>query len=148
MRFLYSSIKYVTKFLLSAKQNIPSIVSIVQTEKVILLTYEYPPTRGGAGIYCEELGYAASDVGFNFEVWPPLDSASSTEVKSSPLPFMGSQGLLSSFRLIMETSRRIKNLSNPFSCILQNLAPFEPSYAFAPCLNPFRPTLLPYMARN
>ena len=132
-------------FCFPAKQNIPSIVSIVQTEKVILLTYEYPPTRGGAGIYCEELGYAASDVGFNFEVWPPLDSASSTEVKSSlrygiprPIEFVSpDNGTVGASKLI-----------ELFSCILQNLAPFEPSYAFAPCLNPFRPTLLPYMARN
>ena len=129
-------------FCFPAKQNIPSIVSIVQTEKVILLTYEYPPTRGGAGIYCEELGYAASDIGFNLEVWPPLGSASSTEVESSPLPFEGSQGLLSSFRLMLETRRRIKNLSNPFLLHLAEPGALRAFLRFRSLLKPLPPYLV------
>ena len=129
-------------FCFPAKQNIPSIAAIVQTEKVILLTYEYPPTRGGAGIYCEELGYAASDIGFNLEVWPPLGSASSIGVRSSPLPFEGSQGLWSSFRLMWETRRRIKNLSNPFFLHLAEPGALRAFLRFRSLLKPLPPYLV------
>ena len=129
-------------FCFPAKQNIPSIAATVRTEKIILLTYEYPPTRGGAGIYCEELGFAASDIGFNLEVWPPLGSVSSTKVNCSPLPFHGSQGLWSSFRLMWETRRRIKNLSNPFLLHLAEPGALRAFLRFRRLLKPLPPYLV------
>ena len=83
-------------------------------EKIIILTYEYPPTRGGAGIYCEELGFAAANACFDLEVWSPLESSRSDELKDYPLPFKGSQSLCSSFRLMLEVRKRISQIHSPF----------------------------------
>ena len=83
-------------------------------EKIIILTYEYPPTRGGAGIYCEELGFAAANAGFDLEVWSPFESSRSDELKDYPLPFKGSQSLCSSFRIMLEARKRISQIHSPF----------------------------------
>ena len=82
--------------------------------KVIIITLEYPPLRGGAGVYCEELAYAAVQSGFDIEVWSCKDSAQANGIKSIPLPFSGSQSLICSLKLILETKKRLNQLPTPF----------------------------------
>ncbi|MEK9773168.1 MAG: glycosyltransferase family 4 protein [Opitutae bacterium] len=65
-----------------------------------LLTMEYPPTRGGAGVYCEELAHASNELGMDIEVLAPLGSHSGSSVKVIQLPFRGSQGWICSLKII------------------------------------------------
>lgn len=78
--------------------------------KIILLTHEYPPFRGGAGIYCEEIAYASIQLGLNLEVWAPKGSLKSPDKRVSLLPFKGSQSVVSSMFLICESAKRFRNL--------------------------------------
>ena len=55
-----------------------------------LLTMEYPPFRGGAGVYTEELAHATYKLGLNIEVLAQ-GSYSDSSVKLTQLPFKGSQ---------------------------------------------------------
>ena len=57
-----------------------------------LLTMEYPPVRGGAGVYCEELAHATEKLGTDLEVWAPEGSRLESGVKIIELPLKGSQG--------------------------------------------------------
>ena len=40
-------------------------------QKIILITNEYPPKRGGAGVYCEEIVYNSQKLGIPLHVWAP-----------------------------------------------------------------------------
>ena len=40
-------------------------------QKIILITNEYPPKRGGAGVYCEEIVFSAQKLGIPLHVWAP-----------------------------------------------------------------------------
>ena len=39
-------------------------------QKIILITNEYPPKRGGAGVYCEEIVYSSQKLGIPLHVAP------------------------------------------------------------------------------
>lgn len=69
--------------------------------KVIMITHEYPPYNGGAGIYCEELAYAAKKIGVDVEVWAPSNSVQNKEFKIKTLPWKGTHGIYSSLRLFI-----------------------------------------------
>ena len=43
----------------------------MDNKKIILITNEYLPKRGGAGVYCEELIYASKELGISIEGWVP-----------------------------------------------------------------------------
>ncbi len=76
-------------------------INAVPTQTPIkLLTMEYPPTRGGAGVYCEELAHATNELGMDIEVLAPLGSHSGSSVKVIQLPFRGSQGWICSLKII------------------------------------------------
>ena len=64
-----------------------------------LLTMEYSPTRGGAGVYCEELAHAMDVQGGNIEVLAPQGSYSESSVKLTQLPFKGSQDWWCSWKI-------------------------------------------------
>ena len=49
---------------------------------IILLTHEYPPKRGGAGTYCEELVHACGELGIPIEAWVPK-YAKASDLKNS-----------------------------------------------------------------
>ena len=67
-------------------------IKTVPSKTIIkLLTMEYPPNRGGAGVYCEELAYATNELGGNIEVLAPKGASSNSSVNLSQLPFNGSQ---------------------------------------------------------
>ena len=44
---------------------------MADTGTIYLLTMEYPPMRGGAGVYCEELYLAAKKDGISIQVIGP-----------------------------------------------------------------------------
>ena len=64
-----------------------------------LLTMEYSPTRGGAGVYCEELAHAMDVLEGNIEVLAPQGSYSESSVKLTQLPFKGSQDWWCSWKI-------------------------------------------------
>jgi phosphatidylinositol alpha-1,6-mannosyltransferase len=72
-----------------------------------LITLEFPPKRGGAGTYCNELSYAGGALGLNLKIWAPKNSNSVEKCKFVELPFKGSQGWLCSLRLILILRRKI-----------------------------------------
>ena len=69
-------------------------------DKIILLTHEYPPTRGGAGVYCHELAMAAFVLGVEIEVVAPKGSIHHQNPKLRELTWEGSQSWISSLRLL------------------------------------------------
>jgi phosphatidyl-myo-inositol dimannoside synthase len=78
--------------------------------KINLLTHEFPPRRGGAGVYCEEMAYAATSLGHEVRVWAPekldTDSNDSLPYSISSLPLRGSQDWRCSLGLIREVRRK------------------------------------------
>ena len=56
-----------------------------------LLTMEYPPMRGGAGVYCEELVHAAEKAGHLVRVLGPTRIADSENTNIVKIPIKGSQ---------------------------------------------------------
>ena len=69
-------------------------------DKIILLTHEYPPIRGGAGVYCHELAMAAFELGAEIEVVAPKGSVLHQGPKLRELLWEGSQTWISSLRLL------------------------------------------------
>ena len=69
-------------------------------DKIILLTHEYPPIRGGAGVYCHELAMSAFELGAEIEVVAPKGSALHQGPKLRELSWKGSQSWSSSLRLL------------------------------------------------
>ena len=61
---------------------------------------EFPPTRGGAGVYCEELGHATNALGKNIEIVAPKGSSLESSFKLTELPFNGSQDWNCSWKII------------------------------------------------
>ena len=85
----------------------------MENRRIILTTLEYPPFRGGAGIYCEELAYsAAAKQNLEMEVWCPKGSKGSKEVKLNTLPFPGSQSLFCSLKTMLEIKKRFREQNN------------------------------------
>ena len=72
----------------------------MKINRIILLTHEYPPTKGGAGIYCKEIAESAYKQNINIEIWAPMGSVSQSDIRFKNLPWKGSQSWLSSFLLI------------------------------------------------
>tara|TARA_B100000035_G_scaffold119481_2_gene101353 strand:- start:7976 stop:9091 length:1116 start_codon:yes stop_codon:yes gene_type:complete len=70
-----------------------------------ILTHEYPPYRGGAGTYCYEMALSGSKLGENIKVWAPHGSEKNSFFKITELPWKGSQGIVTSWRLV----KKIKN---------------------------------------
>ena len=71
----------------------------MENKRIAIITHEYPPHRGGAGVYCEELAYAAKQIGSNIEVWAPRDAKNSDSFKVHKMPQKGSQDWICSLRL-------------------------------------------------
>ncbi|MEC8013401.1 MAG: glycosyltransferase family 4 protein [Verrucomicrobiota bacterium] len=82
------------------------------TEKIILITHEYPPSRGGAGIYCREVATAATKEGFNINVWAPFKPEFDSEIIGSELSWKGSQSWISSIRLFFKIKKHLFQQDN------------------------------------
>ena len=86
------------------------------SKKILLLTHEYPPNRGGAGVYCEELAYAANKKKINLEVWAPEGSIKSCNFDVKELPWKGTHSWVSSWRLVSKLLK-LKFQSESINCI-------------------------------
>ena len=75
---------------------------------IILLTHEYPPKRGGAGTYCEELVHACASLGFRIEAWVPEYGREEENGRVIPLAIKGTQGLTCSIKSMLETAKRLR----------------------------------------
>ena len=76
---------------------------------IILLTHEYPPKRGGAGTYCEELVHACGELAIPIEAWVP-EYAKASNLKNPKvlaLPVKGTQDWRCSFKSIRQTAKRL-----------------------------------------
>ena len=71
-----------------------------QTKIKSSLAHEYPPQRGGAGVYCEGLGFAASKQSINFEIWAPAGTPINDGPKVKKMPHKGSQDWSCSWSLL------------------------------------------------
>lgn len=77
-----------------------------------ILTHEYPPQKGGAGIYCRELALAASALSRKVTVWAPSGSVKDNGVNLIELPFSCSQSYFSSWNLIRKFKKfHFKNVN-------------------------------------
>ncbi len=75
------------------------IITVPSNTIIKLLTMEYPPIRGGAGVYCEELAHASYELGGDIEVLAPMGASSNSSVNLSQLPFNGSQDWCCSWKI-------------------------------------------------
>ena len=82
----------------------------MDNQKIILLTHEYPPKRGGAGVYCEELMYASQKLGISIEAWVPKYVKKRDNLIN--LPLKGTQDWICSYRIFKE----LFNKKNSFPC--------------------------------
>ena len=86
--------------------------------KINLLTHEFPPKRGGAGVYCEEMAHAAASLGHDVRVWAPVkpdaESNASFPYSLTSLPLRGSQDWRCSVGLIREVRRKVAELAGSF----------------------------------
>jgi len=83
-------------------------IRILEEHRINLISLEFPPIRGGAGVYCDELSTAASEIGFPVTLWVPQGSKTlSTGMQINELPFRGSQGWACSLRLILFLRHRL-----------------------------------------
>ena len=73
------------------KQNFGKDVFMTTGRPINLLTMEYPPMRGGAGVYCEELVHAAEKAGHLVRVLGPTRIMGSENTKIVKIPIKGSQ---------------------------------------------------------
>lgn len=76
--------------------------------KIFILTHEYPPKRGGAGVYCEEMSFAAKAMGHEVQSWVPQYAKDNVDVKA--LSLRGTQDWGCSLRLARELRRRAEEI--------------------------------------
>lgn len=104
--------------------------------KIILITHEYPPQRGGAGVYCEEIGFAASKHSIDLEIWAPAGTSNNDGAKVKKMPHKGSQDWSCSWSLFQffkknRYSAKYLHIADPgslramirFGWLLSNLPP-------------------------
>jgi len=85
----------------------------MDNQKIILITHEYPPKRGGAGTYCEELVHASKEMGISMEAWVPEYAVKTNNKDEYKLPLKGSQNWTCSYRLFQEIKKKQNWLTNP-----------------------------------
>lgn len=81
----------------------------MKKNKIILITHEYPPQRGGAGVYCEELGYAAKQQSIDLEIWAPQNSHTKDSSTIRLMPQKGSQDWSCSWSLVRFIKKNLKS---------------------------------------
>ena len=82
---------------------------VLKKNKIILITHEYPPQRGGAGVYCEELCYAASQLSIELEIWAPQNSHTKDSSIIRLMPQKGSQDWNCSWALVRFIKKNLKS---------------------------------------
>ena len=109
---------------------------VLKNNKIILITHEYPPQRGGAGVYCEELCYAAKHLSIDIEIWAPKNSRTKDSSRIRLMPQKGSQDWRCSWSLVRFikkylTTARYLHIADPgtlramirFGWLFHNLPP-------------------------
>jgi phosphatidylinositol alpha-1,6-mannosyltransferase len=71
---------------------------MAETGTIYMLTMEYPPMRGGAGVYCEELNLAAEKEGIKIQVIGPKTAQKAKEANYLEMPIKGSQDWVCSWK--------------------------------------------------
>ena len=79
----------------------------MKKNKIILITHEYPPQRGGAGVYCEELGYASRELSVDLEIWAPTNSITNHSASICLMPQKGSQDWSCSLSLVRHIKKNL-----------------------------------------
>ena len=79
------------KLIFAEKQNFGKDVFMTTGRPINFLTMEYPPMRGGAGVYCEELVHAAQKAGHLVRVLGPTRIKGSENTKIIKISIKGSQ---------------------------------------------------------
>jgi phosphatidylinositol alpha-1,6-mannosyltransferase len=79
----------------------------LKKNKIILITHEYPPQRGGAGVYCEELGYASRELSVDLEIWAPTNSITNHSTSICLMPQKGSQDWSCSLSLVRHIKKNL-----------------------------------------
>jgi phosphatidyl-myo-inositol dimannoside synthase len=79
---------------------------------LVLVTHEYPPKRGGAGTYCEELVHACDQLSIPIKVWLPEYAKKLKSSKFNVLPVKGSQGWVCSIKSVWTMAKNLKSDSN------------------------------------
>ena len=87
-----------------------------------ILSHEYSPSKGGAGVYCRELALALSKNSKKVTLWVPKNSTQDKGLEFILLSENCSQSFLSSWRLISKT-KQIFNLTYPKGTILHLAEP-------------------------
>jgi phosphatidylinositol alpha-1,6-mannosyltransferase len=64
---------------------------MADTGTIYILTMEYPPMRGGAGVYCEELYLATAELGIKVQVIGPKTAEKTSDANYLEMPVKGSQ---------------------------------------------------------
>lgn len=85
--------------------------SIIMRSYINIITHEFPPYRGGAGVYCYELALAASNLGGKVKIWAPNGSEEKDAVEIQKLSWKGTHGLIASWKLV----KKIQNSTNESS---------------------------------
>jgi len=85
---------------------------------IYLFTMEYPPMRGGAGVYCEEVAYSARNLDLNLKVIGPRSNTQNKPESYLMLPVKGSQNWTCSFKAYsflkqIDLSASILHLAEP-----------------------------------
>lgn len=68
--------------------------SMLGNSKIVMLTHEFYPKRGGIAIYCEEMAKAAVKRGYNLAVWAPQHLALANHSMPFPLKPLNNRGSL------------------------------------------------------
>ena len=83
-----------------------------QSSDVVLVTHEFPPIRGGAGILCQEIAEGAHKIGINIELLVPEGSEIQDNFKTTILPWRGNQSWKSSIQLFLFLRKFLKKAEN------------------------------------
>jgi phosphatidylinositol alpha-1,6-mannosyltransferase len=81
----------------------------LKKDKIILVTHEFPPQRGGAGVYCDELAHAARKLSIDLEIWAPKNSQTKDSSKIRLMPQRGSQDWRCSWSLYRFIKKNINS---------------------------------------
>jgi phosphatidyl-myo-inositol dimannoside synthase len=83
-----------------------------QSLDVVIVTHEFPPKRGGAGVYCQEIAEGAHKIGINIELLVPEGSDIQDNFKTTFLPLKGNQSWKSSIQLFLFLRKFLKKTKN------------------------------------
>ena len=77
-----------------------------------MVTHEYPPKRGGAGTYCEEIAHACRQMSIPTEIWVPEYAGKTKPKELKYLPVKGTQGWFCSMKSVRTIAKKLKTDSD------------------------------------